>query len=80
MTDIDTTSIAARAANIDGETRIGDLVDLLQDLGEHAWLAQLERVTSEVESLAQSYLENNRLDAQFQRRLNFIGADAQLVH
>jgi len=73
MTDIDTASIAIRAANIDGETRVGDLIDLLMDLGEHAWLAQFERITAECERLAQRYLAENSIPAQYQRRLDLAG-------
>lgn len=72
----DTASIATRAVNIDGETRVGDLIDLLHDLGEHTWLAQLERVTSQVEALAESYLAEHGVPASYQRRLNLGGARA----
>ena len=71
--DIETASIATRAANIDGETRVGDLTDLLMDIGDRELLAQFERVTAECERLAQQYLAEHSVTASFQQRLDLAG-------
>lgn len=71
MTERPTEILAATVANTDGDTRLGDLVDLLHGMRSFRKLRALERLILDIEKDAQAYLENNALDAEFQRSLPF---------
>lgn len=56
----DTASLAARCTRINGDTRIGDLVDFLHDIKAQAKERDLDRLLDEIETAALDYISERK--------------------
>lgn len=56
----DTASLAARCTRINGDTRIGDLVDFLHDIKSQPKEQAFDRLLDEIEQIALDYITERK--------------------
>ena len=66
----DTEKAACTLSEIEAHTTIGEITDFLIDLKSRESLRQLDALIKHIEDLAHDYIENNEVDAEYQRQLD----------